>query len=109
MSLPIIKGLDLDAQTRCRHWHSGLDIIAIKFACCNEFYACFDCHEALAGHPPLKWSKDVFKNEKAIYCGACHTLLTIDQYLNAGSNCPNCAASFNPRCSLHWHLYFDVE
>ncbi|GAB5554410.1 MAG: hypothetical protein Sapg2KO_40010 [Saprospiraceae bacterium] len=103
-----IKGLELDEETRCTHWHSNLDIIAIKFACCNEFYACFDCHEALAEHPPKRWSKDYFDTEKAILCGHCQHTMTINAYQKANSQCPNCTAAFNPRCSLHWDLYFEM-
>ncbi|MCP3659468.1 MAG: hypothetical protein GY830_03770 [Bacteroidetes bacterium] len=28
-----IFGSTLDSNTRCKHWNSKLDIIAIKFAC----------------------------------------------------------------------------
>ena len=33
-----IYGLTVDNQTRCQHYHSVLDIIAIKFKCCDKFY-----------------------------------------------------------------------
>ena len=40
----------MDAETRCVHYRSALDIIAIKMACCGVYYACKDCHAALADH-----------------------------------------------------------
>lgn len=103
-----IKGQELDAQSRCAHWHSEVDIIAIKFACCGEFYACYDCHAAEADHEAKTWPSTSFKSEKAIYCGACKHTLTIFEYMQSDSKCPECGATFNSRCQLHWHLYFEV-
>jgi uncharacterized CHY-type Zn-finger protein len=34
--------------------------------------------------------------------------LTILQYLNCQAACPACRARFNPRCELHYHLYFEM-
>jgi uncharacterized CHY-type Zn-finger protein len=34
--------------------------------------------------------------------------LTIRQYVNCGSQCPKCGHAFNPRCSSHYHLYFEL-
>lgn len=48
--LIIVKGRTTDDQTRCIHYHSAVDIIAIKFKCCNTYYPCFYCHEEEAGH-----------------------------------------------------------
>ncbi len=31
----IVKGKLVDDQTRCVHYRSTLDVIAIKFKCCN--------------------------------------------------------------------------
>ena len=45
-----VLGVDLDAQTRCVRYHSAVDIVAIKMRCCGMYWACKDCHEALAGH-----------------------------------------------------------
>lgn len=103
-----IKGLQIDQQTRCAHWNAPVDIIAIKFACCQEFYACFDCHDTLADHPPQRWPKEQFTTEKAILCGQCQHTMTIQTYQESNSQCPNCHAAFNPRCSLHWDLYFKM-
>lgn len=100
-----VQGVRLDAQTRCAHYHSALDIIAIKFPCCGTYYSCRECHEAVADHPAAVWPKDRF-DEKAVLCGSCHTRLTITQYLDCGHVCPYCAALFNPGCGQHAHLYF---
>src|SRR3712207_3911582 len=101
-----VLGVDIDAQTRCAHWHSDLDVIAIKFKCCGEFYACFDCHQELSGHVPEVWSRDE-RAERAILCGACKAVLSIDEYLACASACPVCGAAFNPGCAKHYHLYFE--
>lgn len=102
-------GLDVDEQTRCRHWHSPVDVIAIKFACCEQYYACYDCHSELAGHPPQRWPKSSFAHEKVILCGVCKYEMTIKEYQESDSTCPKCAATFNPRCALHWPLYFEID
>jgi uncharacterized CHY-type Zn-finger protein len=41
-------GSEVDKESRCAHYHSPLDIIAIKMAYCASYYACKDCHELLA-------------------------------------------------------------
>lgn len=102
-----IKGKTIDDNTRCIHYHSPVDIIAIKFKCCNEYYPCYQCHKEEVNHPTQLWSKEGW-NEKAILCGACKTELTIRQYMDSGNQCPNCGAAFNPNCSNHYHLYFGM-
>ncbi|MEO7659599.1 MAG: CHY zinc finger protein, partial [Pyrinomonadaceae bacterium] len=47
-----VYGVDIDPQTRCSHYKSALDIIAIKFKCCGKWYPCIECHRAIAGHEP---------------------------------------------------------
>lgn len=99
-----IKGLLVDDQTRCEHYHGPKDIIAIKFKCCDTFYPCYQCHEACEDHPAEQWHPSEF-SEKAVLCGNCKETLSIEDYLQTDS-CPYCHADFNPRCSLHYHLYF---
>jgi uncharacterized CHY-type Zn-finger protein len=103
----MLKGRLLDEQTRCTHYHSELDIIAIKFKCCNSYYPCFQCHEETTDHKPEIWEKTEL-HEKAILCGVCKCELTIFEYLNCNSKCPNCQSAFNPKCENHYHLYFDL-
>jgi len=103
----MIKGKLVDDQTRCVHYHSELDIIAIKFKCCGEYYPCYECHGELADHPAQVWKKEE-RNEKAILCGVCQTELTIREYFDADNKCPHCRSPFNPNCSRHYHLYFEI-
>ena len=50
-----VKGVDVDHESRCAHYHSQRDIIAIRLKCCGDFYACKDCHYELAGHNIQTW------------------------------------------------------
>jgi uncharacterized CHY-type Zn-finger protein len=102
-----VHGIDLDSQTRCAHYNSPLDIIAIKMKCCEVYYACKDCHEALAGHPAQVWPR-LEQNEFAVQCGACGTELRIQQYLECSNQCPVCQSRFNPGCRNHYHFYFEL-
>jgi len=102
---PEVRGLNLDLQTRCLHYHSPLDIISIKMKCCGIYFACKDCHDALAGHPMEVWPETEWDHQ-AILCGACRTELTISAYLECNSVCPVCHAAFNPGCRNHHHFYF---
>jgi len=101
-----VQGIDLDPQTRCAHYRGALDIIAIKMKCCGVFYACKDCHEALADHPIEVWPRSEF-DQLAILCGHCKTELTIRQYLRCAYTCPSCSSAFNPQCGNHHHFYFE--
>lgn len=102
-----LKGDLVDDETRCAHYHSPLDIIAIKFKCCNVYYPCYECHAEKTNHAATVWPKDEW-NTKAILCGHCKTELTIREYMFSNNECPNCKAAFNPNCSRHYHLYFEV-
>ncbi len=101
-----VEGKLVDNETRCVHYNSSLDIIAIKFKCCNTFYPCFKCHQESADHEAVVWLKNE-GDEKAILCGLCQTTITINQYLTSKNTCPNCNSLFNPSCKLHYHLYFE--
>lgn len=103
-----VLGCQLDAQSRCAHYHSERDIVAIKFACCGDWYACYYCHQQLAGHAARVWPKNDFDTQ-ALLCGRCGHTLTIWQYLEGGPQCPNCNAAFNPGCHHHHALYFAVD
>lgn len=103
---PSVRGAVVDDMTRCVHYRSVLDIVAIRFACCGEFYPCHLCHEEYAGHRSAQWPMSA-RDTEAVLCGACGAELTITEYLDATA-CPRCDAPFNPGCSLHAHLYFEV-
>src|SRR5579863_7933603 len=102
--LPEVRGIKLDSKTRCEHYHGPTDIIAIKMRCCGVYYACKDCHAALADHQIEVWPESEW-NEMAILCGACRTELTIHQYMQSDSRCPACDEPFNPGCRKHYPLY----
>ncbi|WP_430791304.1 CHY zinc finger protein [Virgibacillus flavescens] len=101
----MVKGA-IDNETRCKHYHSEIDRIAIKFYCCGEYFSCYECHAEHGCGNPDTWPKNQ-QNARAILCGACQEELTIQEYLGSAASCPRCSASFNPGCSLHHHLYFE--
>jgi uncharacterized CHY-type Zn-finger protein len=105
--LPEVRGVNLDPQTRCEHYHGPNDIVAIKMKCCGIYYACKDCHAALADHPSEVWPEREW-GQRAIFCGACGTELSIHQYMQCSSQCPSCHGQFNPGCRNHYHLYFQI-
>lgn len=106
MDRPRVLGPVVDDQTRCQHYHSALDVIAIRFACCGEFYPCHLCHAETADHPALPWPVGS-DDERAVLCGVCGHQLGIREYLDTDA-CPACAAAFNPGCSLHREYYFEL-
>ena len=108
MSRPEVHGIELDAQTRCAHYRSELDVIAIKMKCCGSYYACNDCHAALAGHAAAVWPQSEWE-QKSVLCGVCGTELSTRQYLDCGNQCPACQAAFNPGCRNHYHFYFEAQ
>ncbi|GLK28884.1 hypothetical protein GCM10017608_28190 [Agromyces luteolus] len=104
---PRVLGAVVDDETRCVHYRTDVDIVAIRFACCGEYYPCHLCHEEAAGHPARQWPLGE-RDARAILCGACGAELPIATYLEVDA-CPECRAAFNPRCRLHTHLYFETE
>lgn len=104
--LIIVKGKPVDDETRCVHYQSGLDVIAIKFSCCNSYYPCYYCHEETSGHKAERWKKEDFETA-AILCGICKTEMSIRQYKSCNYKCPVCKTAFNPKCSNHNNLYFE--
>lgn len=103
-----LKGQLVDTQTRCRHYHSALDIIAIKFKCCDIYFPCYKCHLELESHDIIRWNKLDLKAEKVILCGSCSNLLYYQEYSANDNKCLYCSSDFNPNCSLHYGLYFDI-
>ncbi len=101
----MIFGKLVDDQTRCEHYHSSLDVIAIKFKCCDTWYACHQCHEEMAGHRAEPWPVGS-DGEFAVYCGVCRHTMRIKEYLTCHNTCPQCGVPFNPKCANHYPLYF---
>jgi uncharacterized CHY-type Zn-finger protein len=104
---PRVLGPVVDDMTRCVHYRTEVDIVAIRFACCNEYYPCHRCHEETADHAAQQWRLSE-RDREAVLCGACGSELTIASYL-ATTECPNCRSPFNERCRLHTHLYFETS
>lgn len=104
---PTVRGVDVDPETRCAHYDAPRDVIALRFGCCEAFYPCFRCHDAVADHEPEPWPRDRF-DEPAVLCGVCGTTLTVHDYLDADHACPACDAAFNPGCETHHDRYFEL-
>lgn len=105
---PTVHGISVTPLTQCAHWHSPLDIIAIKHFCCQRFYACISCHDESETHKSGIWPESQ-REEKAVLCGACKHVLKIDEYMDSGSKCTQCGERFNPGCKNHWDLYFELD
>lgn len=105
---PLVRGVRVDAQTRCAHYDGPTDVIALRFRCCDEWFPCIDCHREVAGHDVEVWPL-AERDREAVLCGVCGRRLTIAEYLGCDSTCPACGAAFNPGCSNHWHHYFEME
>jgi len=103
---PAVLGPVVDDETRCIHYRTPLDVVAIRFACCGAYYPCHLCHAETADHAAQQWPLES-RGERAVLCGVCDHELTIAEYLVADA-CSRCRAAFNPGCRLHTHLYFEV-
>lgn len=103
-----IYGIGVGPETRCVHYGSERDVIALRLGCCGRFFACHACHAAVADHDAEPWPRDRF-DESAVLCGVCGTALTARVYLDADHKCPSCRAGFNPGCVAHHNRYFEGE
>lgn len=100
-----VRGVDVGPETRCRHYGSERDVIAIRFPCCETFYPCFECHAAVADHDPVRWGA-ADGDAPAVLCGVCGSVLTVEEYVDCADRCPDCGAGFNPGCRTHYDRYF---
>lgn len=103
-----VEGVDVDPETRCAHYDTDRDVLAIRFPCCETFYPCFECHRAATDHPAEVWSPGSF-DRRAVLCGACGERIRIVDYLSEPTACPACRVAFNPGCVDHHHRYFAVD
>ena len=101
-----LRGVAVDAETRCAHYDGPTDVVALRCACCETYHPCHRCHADVTGRKPTPWPLDRF-SEPAVLCGVCRTALTARAYLDAGHVCPACGAAFNPGCTAHRDLYFE--
>lgn len=102
-----MHGVEVDAETRCAHYRTPQDVVAVRFPCCGRFYACHDCHVELEDHEPRPWPRGEFER-RAVLCGSCGIRLKVAEYLASPDACPHCGAAFNPRCVDHHPRYFEV-
>ncbi len=100
-----VRGAVVDDATRCAHYASELDVVAMRLACCDGWWPCHACHEEEADHAIAPWPR-VRRAEPAVLCGVCRATMSVDGYL-AVDACPGCGAGFNPGCSLHHAVYFE--
>ncbi|RZH67713.1 CHY zinc finger protein [Natrinema altunense] len=103
-----VRGIDVGPETRCAHYDTDQDVVAFTFACCEDFFPCFRCHEAVTDHEAVPWPRARF-DEPSVLCGCCGTALTVPNYLAAEYDCPACDAAFNPGCAKHADLYFETD
>ncbi|MCX8028785.1 MAG: CHY zinc finger protein [Brevinematales bacterium] len=103
-----IFGVDIDDNSRCIHYHSDRDIVAIKFKCCRKYYSCYKCHNEMEDHNIIIWNVKDF-GSKVVMCGLCGFEMSVWEYMNSNFRCPNCCACFNDGCKKHFHFYFDVS
>ncbi|REJ04440.1 hypothetical protein DY023_13370 [Microbacterium bovistercoris] len=101
----LVRGAVVDAQTRCAHYRTSLDVVAMRFHCCGEWYPCVHCHDEAAGHPRTVWPA-AQAGAVAALCGVCAHGMSVAEY-RVATECPGCGAAFNPRCALHQSLYFE--
>ena len=101
-----LRGVAVGPETRCKHWDSDLDIVALRFGCCEVFSPCHACHAETADHDPEPWPRARF-DDPAVLCGACGATLSARMYLDSSDACPACGAAFNPGCRRHRNRYFE--
>lgn len=100
-----IYGLLVDNEIRCQHYHTELDIVALKCFDCLKYYACYQCHDNLEEHCFRAYPCHL-KQDKVLICGVCQHEMVIEEYQEAIA-CSNCHSVFNPACSKHYDIYFE--
>ncbi|MFB6252408.1 MAG: CHY zinc finger protein [Halobellus sp.] len=103
--VPLV-GVAVDPETRCAHWDDPVDVVALRFGCCEAFSPCHACHAAATDHDPEPWPRERF-DESAVLCGVCGATLSARTYLDGDGACPECGAAFNPGCRRHRNRYFE--
>ena len=103
-----VHGVGVDGETRCVHYATDRDVVALRFACCDRYYPCVRCHEAVTAHTPEPIPATEF-DDPGVLCGVCGTALTVRSYLDAEHECPACGAAFNPGCAAHHDRYFELD
>lgn len=47
-----VRGVTVDPETRCVHWDSPVDVVALRFGCCETYYPCDACPACGAAFNP---------------------------------------------------------
>ncbi|MFC4448874.1 CHY zinc finger protein [Halorussus aquaticus] len=102
-----VRGVEVGPETRCAHYDTDRDVVALRFACCEAYYPCFRCHDASADHEAERLS--VESEAAAVLCGVCGAELTPREFVDGEHRCPDCGAEFNPGCADHYERYFAFE
>jgi len=100
-----VHGVEVGPETRCAHYATERDVVALRFACCEAYFPCFRCHETAVNHEAERLPVD--SSVSAVLCGVCGAELTPREFVNGEHRCPECDAAFNPGCADHYDLYFD--
>ena len=100
-----IYGLLVDNESRCQHYHTELDIVALKCFGCLKYYACYQCHDSLEEHIAFELILVISSRTRSL-CGVYQHEMVIDEYQEA-IVCPNCHSAFNLACSKHYDIYFE--
>ncbi|EMA64649.1 CHY zinc finger protein [Halorubrum lipolyticum] len=90
-----LRGVAVDPETRCAHWDTAVDVVALRLSCCETYYPCDACHDAVTGHAAEPWPRDRF-DEPAALCGACGATLSAREYLDGDSEGPSPSDSEGP-------------
>lgn len=90
----------IDAEGRCRHWHTLVDVVANKCHTCGGWFACSLCHAELTDHDFGPMPKD----QPCVMCGVCGRKMTFVEY--STYKCSACEHAFNTGCALHAGTYF---
>lgn len=106
-SVPL-GGVAVDGETRCAHYDAAVDVVALRFHCCDRYYPCVRCHESVIDHDTERVPREAF-DDPAVLCGVCGATLSVRAYLDCDDACPACGAAFNPDCRRHRDRYFAVE
>ncbi len=96
-----IYGFLTDEEGRCAHYHSPVDVAALRCGACGRYYSCYQCHDALEDHPFMAAAAE---DSHPVLCGACGRGLSREEYQQG--RCPYCGQSFNPGCRQHYSIYF---
>jgi uncharacterized CHY-type Zn-finger protein len=102
-----VRGVAVGPETRCAHYDTDRDVVALRFACCAAFYPCFRCHDAVTDHEAERLSAE--SEAAAVLCGVCGAGLTPGEFVDGDHECPACGAEFNPGCADHYERYFAFE